>query len=204
MNYNRRFKYTCRDFFYPRQSSFSLCSTNFDNDGVFAYYKCSSPYVLDYGDAKNSVRPLYMAIPNTEPLVITKAEKALDCFDPVFVRTLILNDKRYYITKGMLFDEDKHPIVMSLLDNDSRHTGNLNMVAAFDYSILRDQDGIFNKFILRKLIPYLYSNEKLVDFPVNVAFMNLNQFILKPNPTKMTSGKLKEILPETFMKQYGR
>ena len=88
----------------------------------------------------------------------------------------------------MIFDKDRNPILIEYMTADNK------TVLGIDYSIFSNLDEPVNRFIFRKLIPYLNTGAA---FSVSgFSFMNLDQFFLAANPFNVTPELIQEKLPE--------
>lgn len=193
MNYTRTFRRSV-DSFCSFGRTANTAISDFDEGNIFLYCKNTKDVRIILNrrvgrDAQQqeSIGRLYLS-PNSQPHTnITKAEDLLK-ISQTEVCKVTLGNNIYYVKQGMIFDKDRNPIIIEYMTADNK------TVLGIDYSIFSNMDEPVNRFIFRKLIPYLNTGAA---FSVSgFSFMNLDQFFLAANPFNVTPELIQEKLPE--------
>lgn len=91
-------------------------------------------------------------------------------------------DIAYYIGNGIILNEQGIPIIMVSFSDIFE----LGYTVHLDLSILANQDEPMNKFILKKLIPYILSKASNLE-AYGFSLVNTKVFIVKPSWRKLVS-----------------
>ena len=180
MNYSGHFRAGVIDFLTPTSYMPSVTITDIDRDCIFCYIKSTPMYKLATSRYSGDV-VLPLKMNEARPVEITKAEDIMSygCIGGnEGVSTINLHGEIYYACKGLVFNQDRSPIIVHCIPNGIESA---NHILCFDYSVLEHPEAPMNRFILRKLIPFVVSER--MNSPFNhtrYAIMNCKSFIVKP------------------------
>lgn len=192
MNYSNAFRQGANCFLginrlLSSPTTYSISSI--DNSKVFVYLITRyglKPVVGNNTTASQYVMPIYREIRPSQSettVEINKAESII--LRPTsMITTYKLENSFFYASLGLLFDQDKNPIILVCKRDDVDST-----VICLDYSILKHQDTPMNRFIMRKLLPYIIETDKVF------MFANCSSFVVHPT----FQGELDSTLVKDFL-----
>lgn len=141
-----------------------------------------SPILCDYGETKQ----------------VEKAEDVLSvAHDFSYISRCTLNGELFYTGYGILFDKDKIPLLVNcnivVSEEPNLYTLCINT------SIFKRRDAPMQRFILRKLIPYM------ADYNFNFTFINCSAFTLLPRcQGRLDKELVGEFLSDELEKEFSR
>ena len=175
MNYSHVFRMSVDEFAYD--PSPTVFVEDYDNLEVFCFIRTLGAYQPILFAVKNEERAKKVLVNPDNTIVIEKAEEIITKSEiystnpgRTVLQRVLLNEKIYYSTHGMIFNGDKVPIVLYCKVKLEDIYG----VFCINPEIFKNQEEPLNRFIIRKLLPYFLENEK------RFCFMNCSAFILKP------------------------
>lgn len=191
MNYSNSFRNRVRGFLEGHNSTRywqNFCPSSITSPSVFAYLIPRSGFTPVYTipDNRSVIRPLYNSTyPYRQP-ELREIKKAEDILVPLSqdIIPFKLGSDIFYAARGMVFDANKKPILLVC-----RRIADLKAVLCIDYSVLQNQDAPMNRFIVRKLLPYIISCN------TEFLFTNCSVFVVKPT----FQGELDTELVKNFL-----
>lgn len=197
MNYSSRFR-TGVTTLLDSSISRSIRIEDYDGNKVFCYIKNVGnlyPSMLSPNYAE-TVSPILCNYGETKQ--IEKAEDILSIAQSIsYITRYTLNDELFYAGYGILFDKDKIPLLVNcyivVSGEPNLHTLCINT------NIFKKRDAPMQRFILRKLIPYM------ADYDYNFTFFNCSAFILLPKfQGKLDKELVGEFLADELEKEFSR
>ena len=197
MNYSSRFRNGVSTLL---NSSISRATRMEDYDGnkVFCYIKNVGnlyPNMLN-SHYTETVSPILCDYEETKQ--VEKAEDILSvAHNFSYISRCTLNDELFYTGYGILFDKDKIPLLVNcnvvVPGETSLYTLCINT------NIFKRRDAPMQRFILRKLIPYM------ADYNFDFTFFNCSAFILLPKfQGKLDKELVGEFLADELEKEFSR
>lgn len=197
MNYSSRFRGGVSTLFGSTLAR-SPKIEDYDENKVFCYIKNVGnlyPKMLS-SEYTETVSPLmcdYGAIQQLE-----KAEDILSVTqNSLYITRCTLNDELFYTGRGLLFDNNKIPLLVNCFiavpGEPSIYTLCINT------NIFKKRDAPMQRFILRKLIPYM------TDYDYDFTFFNCSAFILLPKcQGRLDKELVGEFLADELEKEFSR
>lgn len=180
MNYSSAFK-TAVSNFVNGSSDRPFARINIqdiDESNVLCYMKNTpilSPYFIPIWSRETDVVVPILGPKNKTPMLVNKAEEIL-LHTALNIKKFLLDGKVYHSRWGCVWDENKIPIM--LMCRNPRNLSDTSILC-IDYSVFENPEEPLNRFIMRKVLPYVI-NSKDTGIYKKYMFSNNRMFVIKP------------------------